>query len=339
MMEVPRRNPSPEELKDEALTALGREAFLQEAGALEAIGLGLDADFGRAVRRLFACTGRVLVTGLGKSGIVARKVAASLTSTGTPSHFIHPVEATHGDLGIVRNSDILIAISRSGRNTEVVTLLARCQQFGMTTIAITGGRDSEIAVASDILLHTPIEREACPLNLTPTTSAVAAMAMGDALVVALIKLRGFRAEDFAMFHPSGVLGRSLLVKVSELMHTGDELPVVSHRLTLRESLPEIVGKRLGGTCVVDDEGKLVGLCVDGDIKRVLLERENALDLLITNAMNDRPTTISPDMLAISALRMMEERKRGPVTLLLATDDANRPVGLLHIHDVLRAGLL
>jgi len=339
MMEVPRRNPDQTELTDEALVALGRDAFFQEAGALEAIGRGLDQDFVRAVRRLFDCQGRVLVTGLGKSGIVARKLAASLTSTGTPSQFIHPVEANHGDLGIVRGSDILIAISRSGNNGEVVTLLARCEQFGMTTMAITGNRDSKIAAACDVLLHTPIEQEACPLNLTPTTSAVAAMAMGDALVVALISLGGFRAEDFAMFHPSGVLGRSLLLKVSELMHTGDELPVVSHRLTLRDSLPEIVAKRLGGTCVVDDEGHLVGLCVDGDIKRVLLDREDALDLPVTQAMNPRPTTINPDTLAISALRMMEERKRGPVTLMLAVDEDNRPVGLLHIHDVLRAGLL
>jgi arabinose-5-phosphate isomerase len=339
MMDAPRRNPDAAELKDDALLALGRKAFLQEAEALQAIGHGLDAEFARAVRCLFECSGRVMVTGLGKSGIVARKLAASLTSTGTPSHFIHPVEAAHGDLGIVRGSDILIAISRSGSNAEVVTLLARCHQFGMTTMAITGGRDSDMATASDIVLHTPIEREACPLNLTPTTSAVAAMAMGDALVVTLTELRGFRAEDFAMFHPSGALGRSLLIKVSELMHTGEELPIVSHRLTLRDSLPEIVGKRLGGTCVVDDDGKLVGLCVDGDVKRILMEREDALDLPITNAMNDRPTTINPDMLAIGALRMMEARKRGPVTLLLAVDDDQRPVGLLHIHDVLRAGLL
>jgi len=339
MMEAPRPNPGSEKLDDDALIALGREAFAQEAHALAEIGSGLGADFAKAVRCLFESRGRVMVTGLGKSGIVARKLAASLTSTGTPSQFIHPVEATHGDLGIVRGSDILIAISRSGNNAEVVALLARCEQFGMTTIAISGARESDMAAACDILLHTPIEREACPLNLTPTTSSVAAMAMGDALVVALIRLRGFRAEDFAMFHPSGVLGRSLLLKVSELMHTGDELPVVSHRLTLRESLPEIVGKRLGGTCVVDDDGKLVGLCVDGDVKRVILEKDDALDQPITEAMNPNPTTIDPDMLAISALRMMEQRKRGPVTLLLATDPDNRPVGLLHIHDVLRAGLL
>lgn len=339
MMEAPRRHPAPDELRDEALIALGRETIGQEAAALRALADELNAGFADAVRCLLDCRGQVLVTGLGKSGIVARKLAASLTSTGTPSLFIHPVEATHGDLGIVRRSDILIAISRSGSNAEVVALQTRCREFGMTVIAISGSVDSDVAKGSDILLHTPIEREACPLNLTPTTSAVAAMAMGDALVVALIKLRGFRAEDFAMFHPSGVLGRGLLMKVSELMHTGQELPVVSHRLTLRESLPEIVDKRLGGTCVVDDEGLLVGLCVDGDVKRVLLEKEDALDLPITHAMNDRPTTVRPDMLALSALRMMEQRKRGPVTLLLATDDDGRPVGLLHIHDILRAGLL
>jgi arabinose-5-phosphate isomerase len=165
------------------------------------------------------------------------------------------------------------------------------------------------------------------------------MAMGDALVVALITMRGFQREDFALFHPSGTLGRSLLMRVSELMHTGDELPIVDQSLTLRQSLPEIVGKRLGGVCVVDGDGKLVGLCVDGDVKRILLEKENALDLPITQAMNPRPSTISPDLLAISALRMMEKRKRGPVTLLIVTDEGNRPVGLLHIHDVLRAGLL
>ena len=281
----------------------------------------------------------MLVTGLGKSGIVARKLAATLTSTGTPSHFIHPVEAAHGDLGVVRGSDLVIALSRSGNNPEVVGVVARCRQFGMQAIAITGSADSELGRAADLVLPVPIDREACPLDLTPTTSAVAAMAMGDALVVALITLRGFRSEDFALFHPSGVLGRRLLVRVGELMHTGAELPVVPARLTLRQSLPEIVGKRLGGTCVVDDDGRLVGLCVDGDIKRILLEREDALDRPITEAMNPAPTTIGPDTLALTALRLMEQRAQGPVTLLIVTDGDRRPVGLLHIHDVLRAGLL
>ncbi|MCB1184922.1 KpsF/GutQ family sugar-phosphate isomerase [bacterium] len=321
------------------MVALGRETFAAEARTLNDVEASLDASFAAAVRALLACEGRVLVTGLGKSGIVARKLAATLTSTGTPSHFIHPVEAAHGDLGVVRGADVLIAISRSGNNPEVVDLLTTCKGFGMTTMAITAGAESDVADRSDIVLHTPVAREACPLNLTPTSSALAAMAMGDALVTSLIRLRGFEAEDFAVFHPSGALGRSLLMKVSELMHTGDELPVVPAELTLRESLPEIVGKRLGGTCVVAADGRLAGLCVDGDVKRILLERADALDRPITEAMNPRPTTIPPDMLAIDALRMMEQRRRGPVTLLIAVDGDNRPVGLLHIHDVLRAGLL
>lgn len=331
--------PGSENIPDGDILRLGQDTFSQEAETLREVGRSLDASFVAAVRKLLACEGRVLTTGLGKSGIVARKLAATLTSTGTPSHFIHPVEAAHGDLGVVRGADILICLSRAGNNPEVVALAARCRDFEMTTISITGRPGSDLATVSDIVLHTPVEREACPLDLTPTTSAVAAMAMGDALVVALITLRGFQREDFALFHPSGTLGRSLLVKVSELMHTGEELPVVDDTLTLRESLPEIVGKRLGGTCVVDQQGRLVGLCVDGDVKRVLLEREDALDLPITQAMNPRPSTIEPDLLAISALRMMEKRQRGPVTLLIVTDSENRPIGLLHIHDILRAGLL
>ena len=323
---------------DAEILAMGREAFQQEAAAIVEVGQGLDAAFVGAVRAILACRGRVLVTGLGKSGIVARKLGATLTSTGTPSHFIHPVEAAHGDLGIVRGADVLIAISRSGNNREVVALLSQCKPFGITAIAITGNVDSDLARGSDIVLATPVAREACPLNLTPTTSATAATVMGDALVVTLLRLRGFDAADFATFHPSGVLGRHLRLRVAELMHTGDELPVVNHAFSLRESLPEIVEKRLGGTCVVDDAGILVGLCVDGDVKRMLLREERALDLPIIEVMNPQPTTISPDLLATAALRQMEERSEGPVTLLIVVDEEQRPVGLLHIHDVLRAGL-
>jgi len=339
MMESPRRDIPAAELADDNLIAMGRDTFAQEAEGLHSVAGALDARFAAAVRCLVACPGRVLVTGLGKSGFVARKLAATLTSTGTPSHFIHPVEASHGDLGVVRGADVIIAISRGGNNTEVTGLMSRCRDFGMQAIAITSREDSALAAAADIVLHTPIKGEACPLDLTPTTSAVVAMAMGDALCLALIRLRGFQEEDFALFHPSGALGRRLLVKVSDLMHTGDELPRVSVNQTLRESLPEIVGKRLGGACVVDTDGKLAGLCVDGDIKRTLLDNDDALDRPITEAMNPRPTTIKADGLALSALRIMEQRKRGPVTLLLVVDDDDRPVGLLHIHDILRAGIL
>jgi len=324
---------------DRAVIELGAAALAQESAALAELGRSLDVRFAAVVRELLDCRGMVLLTGIGKSGLVARKLAATLTSTGTPSHFIHPVEAAHGDLGIVREADILLAISRSGNNPEVISLAERCRQFGMRTIAMTGSGDSPLAQVCHLDLPTPVEREACPLDLTPTTSAVAAMAMGDALVVALIKLRGFQAEDFAMFHPSGVLGRSLLVRVGEVMHTGKELPVVRTGMNLRECLPEIVDKRLGGTCVVDGEGLLCGICVDGDVKRVLLAREDALDLPITEVMNSAPTTVDADMLALSALRIMEHRPEGAVTLLIVTDGEGRPVGLLHIHDVLKAGLL
>jgi arabinose-5-phosphate isomerase len=324
---------------DREILALGTDTFGQEIAALQGVAASLSGGFVAAVRALLACEERVLVTGLGKSGNVARKLAASLTSTGTPSHFIHPVEAAHGDLGIVRGSDVLIAISRSGNNHEVTRLVETCRHFRVTAIAVTGAEDSELARACDVVLPVPVEREADPLNLAPTTSATAAMVMGDALVVALLTLKGFTRDDFATFHPSGVLGRSLLVRVGEIMHSGDELPVVTTQMTLRESLPEIVGKRLGGTCVVDEAGRLAGVCVDGDVKRVLLQHENALDRPITESMNPRPTTIGPDLLAARALRLMEEREAGPITLLIVTDEDQRPLGLLHIHDVLRAGLL
>ncbi|MFH1842795.1 MAG: KpsF/GutQ family sugar-phosphate isomerase [bacterium] len=331
-------NSRPLEMSDAEIMALGRETFTAEAAAVLQVGETLDEDFVRAVRKIVSCQGRVLVTGLGKSGIIARKIAATLTSTGTPSHFIHPVEAYHGDLGIVRGGDILIAISHSGNNPEVNSLLTSCRRAGMTCIAICGNRQSSLAVNSDLLLHCPVQKEVCPLDLTPTTSATAAVVMGDALIVALLRLRGFDRDDFAANHPRGVLGRSLLLRVAELMHRENELPVVTHRMTLRESLPEIVDKQLGGTCVVDDDGILAGVCVDGDVKRILLARDDALERPITEAMNREPSTVGPNVLAATALRMMEERPEGPITLLIVVDDSRRPVGLLHIHDLLRAGL-
>ena len=329
----------PGPVTDEQILKLGRETFEKEINALKTVGDSLDQGFVAAARALLECDDRVLVTGLGKSGIVARKVAASLTSTGTPSHFIHPVEAAPGDLGTVRRSDVLIATSRSGNNPEVTSLVQTCRNFDVTTIALTGAERSDLARACDIVLPVPVEREADPLNLAPTTSSTAAMVMGDALVVTLLTLKGLTRDDFAVFHPSGVLGRSLLLRVGELMHSGDELPLVTADMTLREALPEIVDKRLGGTCVVDRDGRLAGVCVDGDVKRVLLQREAALDRPIAETMNATPTTIGPDLLAVRALRMMEERAEGPITLLIVVDEDRRPVGLLHIHDVLRAGLL
>lgn len=324
---------------DAAITELGRRAFRQISGEVAALGERLDDRFAAVVREILACRGRVIVTGLGKSGIVARKLAATLTSTGTPSHFLHPVEAIHGDLGIVGGGDVLVALSRSGNNPEVTQLGAVARHFGMTMIALTGDPESELARVSDLVLPCDVAAEACPLDLTPTTSTTATLVMGDALAVALIRLRGFEARDFAVFHPGGVLGRSLLMTVRELMHTGAELPVVGLETTLREALPEVMGKRLGATCVVDGDGRLAGICVDGDIKRILMNHEDPLGRPLREVMTPDPETVAPEALVVTALRLMEQREAGPITVLIAVDEGHRPVGLLHLHDILRAGIL
>lgn len=323
----------------ERILALGRAAVDQISGELAALARRLDDRFVRVVETILDCRGRVIVTGLGKSGIVARKLAATLTATGTPSHFIHPVEAIHGDLGIVGSGDILLAVSRSGNNPEVTQLAGLARHFGMTMIALTGAPGSELARVSDLVLPSDVSREACPLDLTPTTSTAAAMVLGDAVAVALISLRGFDHADFAAFHPGGVLGRNLLTTVGELMHTGDELPVVGEGATLREALPEIMGKRLGATCVVDADGRLTGICVDGDVKRILLAHDAPLDRTMREVMTPDPETIAADALVTAALRRMEQRAAGPITVLVVVDAAGRPAGLLHLHDILRAGIL
>lgn len=326
-------------IDDAGVLELGRNAFAQITSEVAAVGERLDNSFVRAVRTIMDCPGRVIVTGLGKSGIVARKLAATLTSTGTPSHFLHPVEAIHGDLGIAVGGDVLVAISRSGNNPEVTQLAALARHFRMTMIAMTADPASQLAAASDIVLDCAVAREACPLDLTPTTSAAATLVMGDAIAVSLITLRGFAREDFAVFHPGGVLGRTLLMRVEELMHAGDELPVVPLGATLRDALPVIVGKRLGVACVVDDDGRLRGVCVDGDVKRILMAHDAPLDRGMDEVMTRNPETITPRELAVTALGRMEKREAGPITVLVVVDDEGKPVGILHIHDILRAGIL
>lgn len=323
---------------DAEILELGRDVLRQEAAELAALGERLDGAFVSAVRTVQASTGRVIVTGLGKSGIVARKLAATLTATGTPAHFIHPVEAIHGDLGVVGAGDVMIAVSRSGDNPEITQLTGLARHFDMVMIALTGRADSELARLSDVVVVCDVAREACPLNLTPTTSATAAMVVGDALALALLTLRGFDERDFAAYHPGGVLGRSLLMTVGELMHGGDELPRVGIDDTLRDCLPELVAKRLGCACVVRPDGTLAGICVDGDVKRILLEHDDPLSRPMAELMSPDPETIGVADLAVTALRRMEGRARGPITVLIVTDDDGKPLGLLHIHDILRAGI-
>jgi arabinose-5-phosphate isomerase len=322
---------------DADLVRMGRSVLLREGRAVLDVGEDLGTEFATAVRWIYRCRGRVLIAGLGKSGLVARKIAATMTGTGTPALFVHPVEALHGDLGIATADDLLLAISRSGENSEILALQRSLAAHGLRTIALTCEADSELARRADLVLATPIEGEACPLHLSPTTSTTAALAMGDALAMTLLELREFRREDFALFHPSGALGRALRTRVEDLMHAGEELPLVPIQSSLRDALLSIAQKRLGCTCVVSEAGELVGFVTDGDLKRALLEEDQPLDRSVTEFMSDSPRTVSADVLARDALHMMESDPRRPITQLVVVE-GRRPVGLLHLHDILRAGL-
>lgn len=322
---------------DERWLARGRAVLESEGMALLEIARTLGHDFTTAVGWMLECRGRVLVTGLGKSGIVARKVAATLTSTGTPALFVHPVEALHGDLGIASGDDLLLAISRSGSNEEILSLAASLRGHGVRCLALTCQADSPLARRAELVLHTPIVGEACPLGLSPTTSTTAALAVGDALAMSLLEARGFAAEDFAVLHPSGALGRGLRTTVAELMHAGDELPVVQENASLREALPVLSSKRLGCACVVGAQGELTGFLSDGDVRRALLADAQPLDRPVRELMGKLPRTVEPECLAREALRRMEANEPGPITQLVVVR-GGRPVGVLHIHDVLRAGI-
>lgn len=320
----------------EEILAMGRRVIDVESSALVALGGRLDQNFVQVVRWMYACRGRVLVTGLGKSGIIARKIAATLTSTGTPSLFVHPVEALHGDLGIATRHDLLLALSRGGENQEILSLSTSLKTLGVRCIALTGRAESALSRQSELTLLTPIDREACPLGLTPTTSTTAALAMGDALAMTLLELRDFQREDFAVFHPSGSLGRALRTTVAELMHHGEEMPVVASGCSLREALVEVSAKRLGCTCVVGTDGGLQGFLTDGDLKRILLQHEAPLEQSVDDCMTVDPQTVAPDCLARVALRRMEGNSPGAISQLVVVEDG-RPVGVVHIHDILQLG--
>jgi len=322
---------------DAELVAMGCGVFRDEAAALGQVGSELGDSFATAVRWMLACRGRVLVTGLGKSGLIARKVAATLTSTGTPALFVHPVDALHGDLGIATAEDLMLAISRSGSTEEILSLQSTLRALGMRSVAVTGDPSSTLAARADLVLPTVVAREVCPLDLTPTTSATAALVMGDALAVALLTLRDFRREVFAVFHPSGALGRTLRLTVDELMHGGDALPLVPLGTPLRRALVVIAEKRLGCTCVVDDGGTLAGFLTDGDLKRILLRMADPLDRPVDEFMTRQPRSVAPGCLARAALRSMESNPTGPITQLVVVRD-EVPVGIVHIHDILKLGL-
>ncbi|UCF04786.1 MAG: KpsF/GutQ family sugar-phosphate isomerase [bacterium] len=324
--------------QDGDIVSLGLEVISLEIEGLEELKNCIGADFERAVRYLLECRGKVIVCGMGKSGIVARKIAATLSSTGTPAVYLHPVEATHGDMGMITGDDIVLAVSKSGGSEEVRRLLPYIRGMKVKVISITATDDSPLAQESDVVLLTRAQREACPMDIVPTTSTTAALVLGDALAVAAFRSRNFGREDFARLHPSGVLGKRLMLTVGELMHSGDDVPVVDTDTTLKDTLFEIVNKRLGCSGVTDRDGKLVGIITDGDLKRILLKNPEALSVKISKLMTRDPRTTHRDVLAIDALERMEMNKPGPITQLFVVDDTKRPIGVIHIHDIIRAGL-
>lgn len=316
--------------------AQAREVLTIEADAIAKLAERLDAQFGAAIDAILACHGRVVVTGIGKSGHVGRKIAATLASTGTPAFFVHPAEAAHGDLGMITSADVVLALSNSGESDEVLTLLPALKRKGLTIISLTGRDGSTLAREADIHLNAQIEREACPLGLAPTTSTTAALALGDALAVTLLTARGFEAEDFALSHPGGSLGRRLLVHVRDVMHSGEALPIVQSGSSLKDALLEMTRKGLGMTAVVDADGQLQGIFTDGDLRRTLDATLDLSGLVIDSVMRPRPRTIPAHKLASEAANIMEEHK---VNGLLVLDESGQLVGALNMHDLLKAGVV
>ncbi len=316
-----------------ALVDSGRRVFGIERDALAAVAGRLGEDFARACQLVLESRGRVVATGMGKSGHVARKIAATLASTGTPAFYVHPGEAGHGDLGMITEADVVLALSYSGESDEVLMLLPVLKRQGNRLIAMTGRPGSSLGLAADVHLDVSVPAEACPLALAPTSSTTASLAMGDALAVALLDARGFTADDFARSHPAGSLGRRLLLHITDVMHSGDELPQVAENASLSEALVEMSRKRLGMTAVVDADQRLVGLFTDGDLRRALDSDLDVRSARIVDVMTRSPRTIGADQLAVEAARVMETQQ---INGLIVVDGEGRAVGALNIHDLLRA---
>ncbi|MGH8418380.1 MAG: KpsF/GutQ family sugar-phosphate isomerase [Pseudomonas sp.] len=307
-----------------------------EIEAVEGVLAHIDADFVSACELILASQGRVVVVGMGKSGHIGKKIAATLASTGTPAFFVHPAEASHGDMGMITGADIILALSNSGSTAEIVTLLPLIKRLGIKLISLTGNAESTLAKAADISLNARVEKEACPLNLAPTSSTTAALVMGDALAVALLDARGFTAEDFAFSHPGGALGRRLLLKVEHVMHTGAALPLVVRGTPLRDSLMEMTRKGLGMTAIVEADGRLAGIFTDGDLRRTLDRDIDIRRATIDDVMTVHGKTVRAEMLAAEALKIMEDNKIGA---LIVVDGNDHPVGAFNLQDLLRAGVM
>ncbi|AIP20989.1 arabinose-5-phosphate isomerase [Burkholderia pseudomallei] len=317
-------------INDDRALALARDVLDIEANAVRALAEQLDGEFVAAVGLLLNCRGRVVVSGIGKSGHIARKIAATLASTGTPAFFVHPAEASHGDLGMVTKDDVFVAISNSGESEELVAILPLIKRLGAKLIAMTGHPASSLATLSDVHLNAGVAKEACPLNLAPTASTTAALALGDALAVAVLDARGFGSDDFARSHPGGALGRRLLTYVRDVMRTGDEVPAVPLDATLSDALFQITAKRMGMTAVIDDANRVAGIFTDGDLRRVLERDGDFRRLPIVDVMTRHPRTIAPDHLAVEAVELMERHR---INQMLVVDERGALIGALNMHDL------
>jgi arabinose-5-phosphate isomerase len=322
--------------KTEQFCQLGRAVIETEAQAIIQLVQRINHEFALACQHLLQCKGRIVVLGMGKSGHIGSKIAATLASTGSPAFFVHPGEASHGDLGMITPQDVVLAISYSGNTQEIVSLLPVLKRLGVPLISMTGNPQSTLALSSDVNIDISVEKEACPLGLAPTSSTTATLVMGDALAIALLEARGFTAEDFALSHPGGTLGRRLLLRVDEIMHKGDDMPHVSITASLTEALLETTQKRLGMTAVVDAENKVKGIFTDGDLRRALQKGLNLQNTSVVDVMTPNCKTIHKGLLAAEALEIMETMR---INGLLIVDDQNKLLGVLGMHDLLRAHVL
>lgn len=318
----------------EKICELGRSVITTEAKMINNLSSRIDQHFVQACHYLYQCQGRIIVMGMGKSGHVAKKIAATLASTGSPAFFIHPGEAKHGDIGMMTYKDVILVLSHSGESEEILSILPSIKRLGLILISLTGRPHSTLAKVATIHLDVSVDQEACPLGLAPTSSTTAALVMGDALAMVLLSKRGFTEADFALSHPGGILGRQLLLSVEEIMHREDAIPQIPMTATLKEALVEMTQKKLGMTTIIDKQGKLAGIFTDGDVRRSF-DTNVDINTKIHEVMSKNPKTISKKMLAVDALRMMKNHK---ITSLVILNEQDQPHGIVHIHDILRAGV-
>ncbi len=324
-------------MKQDEIIKEGKRVVEIEAKEVSKLEERIDENFAKAVEILFECKGRVVLTGMGKSGIIAKKIAATMASTGTPAFFLHPAEGVHGDLGMLTRGDVVIAISNSGKTKEILDIIPVVKRLGLKLIALTGNKNSELAKKSDVVLDVSVTQEACPLGLAPTSSTTVALVMGDALAMALLKKKGFKRDDFALVHPAGSLGKRLTLKVEDLMHEDEEIPAVKEDTLMKDVVIEISSKRLGMTVVVDEDFKLKGIITDGDLRRFIEKFGKAMfDAKAKELMTKDPKVIKRDSLAVEALNLMEKYS---ITSLVVTDENNKVEGVIHLHDILKAGVV